>query len=257
MEEQVRERLSRLDRAKDDFVSTVSHELRTPLTSISGYVELFEDDLGEELSAHERGMLTVIKRNVSRLRSLIEDLLTLSSIEDEAYHPAHEAWDLNQLAADAVHDVTPAGVRAQVSLGLQPAEQELRVLGDGDQLSRAVLNLLANAVKFNRPGGSVQVTLSSEGGEGRITVRDTGIGIPAEELAALGTRFFRASNAVDAEVGGTGLGLRIVQSIAARHGGRLTLESHVGEGTTATLVLPLTGGDVAGNKPIGQKITQG
>jgi two-component system OmpR family sensor kinase len=257
LESRVLEQLRRLDRAKDDFVSTVSHELRTPLTSISGYVELFEDDLGAQMDAHQRGMLAVIRRNVSRLRSLIEDLLTLSSVESEAFRTSFDPCDLNDLATDAVDDVAANAERAGVTVHLRTHAAPLPVDGDATQLSRAMLNLLSNAVKFSRPGGEVVVELTCRDGAGLFVVHDGGIGIPVEELATLGTRFYRASNAVEAEIGGTGLGLRIVQTIADNHGGRLELDSQEAAGTTVRLVLPLVDLVVAGNNPSARGLLEG
>jgi signal transduction histidine kinase len=257
MEERVVDQLRQLDRAKDDFVSTVSHELRTPLTSISGYVELFEEGLGEDVTPHERGMLTVIRRNVTRLRTLIEDLLTLSSVEAEAFRTSFELCDLGDLAREAAHDVAATADRSGITVSMEIAEAATPVDGDPSQLSRAMLNVLSNAVKFSQPGSEVRVEVGTFAGTGYFTVHDHGIGIPQAELATLGTRFFRGSNAVTAEIGGTGLGLRIVQTIADNHGGRLELESQEGLGTTARLVFPLAEPVGAGNIPSVRDITEG
>ena len=239
MEERVVMQLRQLDKAKDEFVSTVSHELRTPLTSISGYIELFEDGFFEGLTSQQRGMLGVVKRNVGRLRSLIEDLLTLSRVESDAFRTSFDVLDVVHLTSDVAHDVAEIAARSEVTVRESNPGHPVLVRGDAGQLSRAVLNLVTNAVKFSQRGGQVLIRLTVVDGEAVVSVVDHGIGIPAEELATLGTRFFRASNAVEAEITGTGLGLRIVQTIADNHGGRLELESTEGQGTTARLAIPL------------------
>lgn len=239
MEEQVVSRLRQLDRAKDDFVSTVSHELRTPLTSISGYLELLEDGFAPELTAQQKGMLGVVKRNVDRLRTLIEDLLTLSRVESDAFRTSFDLLDLSHLASDVTHDVAEIAVRANVSVRESGSDHPVLVFGDSGQLSRALLNLVTNAIKFSQRGGQVLVRLTEVDGAAVISVVDHGIGIPAAELPTLGTRFFRGSNAVEAEITGTGLGLRIVQTIADNHGGRLEIESTEAAGTTVRLVVPV------------------
>lgn len=240
LEEQVVDRLRRLDRAKDEFVSTVSHELRTPLTSISGYLELLEDDVAD-LEPRQRQMVAILRRNVGRLRSLIEDLLTLSQVESDAFRTSFDLVDLGHLASDVAHDVAEIAARAGVTVRPSVPEQPMVVHGDPGQLTRALLNLVTNAVKFSEPGSHVLLMLSRNDREAVVSVVDHGIGIPAAEVPTLGTRFFRASNAVQAEITGTGLGLRIVHTIAGNHGGRLEIESVEGQGTTARLVVPLVG----------------
>jgi two-component system, OmpR family, sensor kinase len=257
MEEQVVTQLRRLDLAKDEFVSTVSHELRTPLTSIAGYIELFEDGFVEDLTPQQRGMLAVVRRNVGRLRSLIEDLLTLSRVEADAFRTSFDLVDLGAVTCDVSRDIGEIAERSGVLVSGTRPEHPVPVRGDAGQLARALLNLLTNAVKFSPPGSRVEVELVEREGVAEVSVTDHGIGIPAEELATLGTRFFRASNAVGAEITGTGLGLRIVQTIADNHGGVLRLDSVEGEGTTARLVVPLAGDRDHGNIAIGEGITEG
>lgn len=257
MEEQVVARLQALDRAKDEFVSTVSHELRTPLTSIGGYIELLEDDFADSMDVRQTQMVKILKRNVDRLKNLIEDLLTLSRVEADAFRTTFDLLDLGRLARDVSHDVGEIASRARVTVDVAAPSGPVLVQGDAGQLSRAMLNLVTNAVKFSPAGSRVLVGVRAEDGEATLSVEDRGIGIPAPELATLGTRFFRASNAVEAEIGGTGLGLRIVQTIADNHGGRLEIDSTEGQGTTARLVVPAAGEANHRNIEQPQGITQG
>jgi signal transduction histidine kinase len=240
LESQVVEQLRDLDRAKDDFLSTVSHELRTPLTSIAGYVELFADEFGERLSPHQTTMLAAVQRNVQRLRGLIEDLLTLSKAEAEAFRTSFDMLDLTHLTSDVAHDLRAVAAERGITISEVHPPRAMVLRGDHAQLSRALLNLVSNALKFSPDGGDVMIRVKQAGIHAHIEVTDHGIGIPAAEMPHLATRFYRASNAVDAKIIGTGLGLRIVQAIADNHGGRLELESVEGEGTTARLVLPMT-----------------
>ncbi|WP_433727193.1 ATP-binding protein [Actinoplanes sp. CA-051413] len=230
-------RLQELDTAKTDFMSTVSHELRTPLTSISGYVELLLDADAGELNAPQAKMLDVIGRNTRRLRDLIEEMLILSKIESGAFSTSREPVELVSLVEHAVEVIAPAAAKAAVTLHTE-VHGPLPLHADPDQLDRAVMNLLANAVKFTPAGGEVRVAARREGAEIVLVVADTGMGIPAGEQKALFTRFFRASNAVRQAVPGTGLGLAIVSTVVDNHDGRIEVESAEGAGTTFTIRLP-------------------
>ncbi|WP_128380568.1 sensor histidine kinase [Streptomyces cavernae] len=233
------EKLQALDRAKSDFMSTVSHELRTPLTSIVGYIELLKDEDTGPLSQPQRHMLDVVDRNANRLRSLIEDLLTLSRIESGAFTSNMAAVDLRELVGSATDAIKPAAEAASVELETHCPEQPLILHADGEQLDRVLMNLLSNAVKFTPEGGRVSVRADRRDGEAVLSVSDTGIGIPAKEQEKLFQRFFRASNATDAAIPGTGLGLTIVRTIVANHGGETEVQSEEGRGTTITARLPI------------------
>lgn len=230
------EQLRELDRTKTDFLSTVSHELRSPLTSITGYIELLRDE-SDSLRPSQSRMLDVIERNSYRLRSLIEDLLTLSRIESGAAETQRVPTDVSALVANAVSDVGPAAHSAGLDLRMVPGPPGARVLGDPGLLDRVLLNLLSNAVKFTPAGGQVRVSWEACGDEVRVVVADSGIGIPESEQPLLSTRFFRASNAMGAAIPGTGLGLSIVRGILDNHGGRLEVESS-GQGTRVVVHLP-------------------
>ena len=145
-----------------------------------------------------------------------------------------------------VTDVHLGATRRGIQLEVSIPKEELLVLGDRVMLHRALLNVLSNAVKFSHQGTVVEVELASENREAIVVVRDHGIGIPQEEIDLLGTRFFRASNAVSQDIGGSGLGIRIVQTIMEKHAGSMLIESTMGEGTTVTLRLPLQAGPAPG-----------
>ena len=230
-------RLAELDRVRNDLVTTVSHELRTPLTSIKGYLEILQDDLYERLDQHQRGMFGAIRRNLERLTELISNLLALSKAESPDLNL--ERLDVRGVIAEVASDVRVTAAGRDISVRTVLPAAPLVLVGDRGQLVRAVSNLAANAVKFSRPGGLVELRVEEDGQEVVIRVMDEGIGIPAADLPGLGSRFYRASNAVKAEIAGTGLGLRIVQTILDHHDGSLLIESVEGEGTVATVRVPL------------------
>lgn len=232
------DQLQELDRQKTVFLSNVSHELRTPLTSITGYTEMLLDGDGGELPAPAARMVEVVERNAQRLRELIEDLLTLSRMESGARRGRTEPVDLVATTAAALATLEPQARAADVALESRLGPGVPAVTGDAGQLERVVLNLAGNAVKFTPPGGSVSVTVDAHDGGVRLTVSDTGIGIPVEEQENLFERFFRASNAVSDAVPGTGLGLSIVRGVVDAHGGTLALRSVPGEGTEVEVLLP-------------------
>lgn len=243
------EKLRALDQAKSDFLSTVSHELRTPLTSIVGYIELLKDDETGPLSEPQRRMLDVVDRNANRLRALIEDLLTLSRIEAGTFSSQKSEVDLRRLVASAVDTIRPAAEAGSVRLEVDCPEVPLVLEADSDQLDRVLMNLLSNAVKFTPTGGQVRVQAAADDGHAVLSVSDTGIGIPEKERKQLFSRFFRASNAVEAAIPGTGLGLTIVNTIVTNHGGTTEVRSQEGEGTTVTARLPLVAVDESAQGP--------
>ena len=241
------ELLRELDQAKADFISTVSHELRTPLTSIAGYLEMLLDGDAGELGGEADRMLRIIDRNAVRLRNLIEDLLTQSRID-----AGRLRLELTKLDPGSVLDsVRTALLPLAASAGviLNPVSHArsgahhsgmISIEADPYQLDQVFTNLVTNAIKFSRPGASVELEYyPDEDGNGVVVeVRDTGIGIPESDMDKLFTRFYRASNATAAVLPGTGLGLAIVREIVERHGGAVEVESVLGAGTTFTVWLP-------------------
>jgi signal transduction histidine kinase len=234
-------RLTALDRQKTDFMATVSHELRTPLTSISGYLELLEDGDYGVLSEPQLKALNIIGRNTTRLRGLIEDLLVLNRIETSGLQSQPVDTPVSVLVDDVVEVLRPTADNGRVDLVVVPPADDLCVHVDRTQFERALINLGSNAVKFTPPGGQVTLAAERTGDRIAISVTDTGIGIPHDDLERLGSRFFRASNATAQAIPGTGLGLAIVRTIVEGHGGQMFVASAEGEGTTVRLFLPAAG----------------
>jgi PAS domain S-box-containing protein len=239
------ERLQELERVKADFVATVSHELRTPITSIIGYTELLEDGLVGELSEAQNEIIDRVDRNGRRLLLLVEDLLTLSQIESAGLKIDPVVTDIRSVVTSARDGLEAALASRSLDVRVSTPADPVVHHGDPVQLERMLTNLLTNAVKFTPDGGSVAVTLHSDGEHSRIVVEDTGVGISREDQSKLFTRFFRSTSATDEAVQGTGLGLTIVQAIVALHGGTIDVSSTYGQGTVVTVTLPR----VAGSAP--------
>jgi two-component system, OmpR family, sensor kinase len=233
---EVVERLEELDRQKSEFVSIVSHELRTPLTSIIGYLEMLQDGDAGELTDDQLALLVVGQRNAGRLLALIEDMLTLSRIESGTMRRVVAPVDVRGIVEDVTDELRPrlAGRDLRLTVDVEPAVVD----GDRDQLERVLFNLVGNALKFTPDGGEVAVTAQRRDDEVVLAVRDSGIGIPPDELDRLFERFYRASTATERSIPGTGLGLAITGLLVEQHGGHIEVASEPGGGTTFTVHLP-------------------
>ncbi|MGH2972616.1 MAG: sensor histidine kinase, partial [Gaiellaceae bacterium] len=225
-----------LERMRDAFVATVSHELRTPLTSISGFIEMLQDE-EHGIGASGRTYLEVIRRSADRLHQLVEDLLLVAQIEARRVDLKREPLDLGAVTERAVDAVRPSASEKRVRVEIDGGDMPT-ILGDERRISQVLDNLLSNAIKFSNEGGSVRVALRGDGDHASIVVSDTGIGIPADEQGHVFSRFFRAQAASELAVPGTGLGLAITRALVDQHGGTIDLESRVGEGTRVTVTLP-------------------
>ena len=222
-------------RAHADFVANASHELRTPLANILGYVETLDDPrAGGEEETRTR-FLGIIRREAQRMQSLVEDLMSLSRIEAGKHDSPAEPVDLVALTRQCAGEAGEAG-KVEVTANTATAV----VLGDRGQLAQVLRNLIDNALKYGKPGGRVTVALeATESGRLSLTVTDDGEGIAPEHLPRLTERFYRADASRSRAAGGTGLGLSIVKHVVERHRGRFDVVSRLGEGTTASIILPL------------------
>ena len=227
-----------LDRMRDAFVATVSHELRTPLTSISGFLEMMEDE-EDALGETGRTYLNVIRRSAERLQTLVEDLLLIAQIEAHRVELELRPVDLRLLAARSAEAARPAAEEKGVSLEVADGDGVPAVAGDERRLAQVLDNLVSNAVKFTGNGGRVRISVAGNGdGAVSLVVADTGVGIPHDELGQVFSRFFRASTATRRAIPGTGLGLAISRALVEQHGGSIALSSIENEGTQVTVTLP-------------------
>ena len=229
--------LERLERVRRDFVANVSHELRTPLAAIHGYAETLLRGALED-KENNRKFVEIIQAHAVRLNNIAADLLVLSELESGERLPPSERIPVREAIEAALRSVEPeARIRAvTVRRGEITAES---VSGQRIRLEQAMVNLLDNAIKFNKPGGEVRIEAPpSAEGKIRICVADNGIGIPSDDLPRVFERFYRVDKARSREVGGTGLGLSIVKHVVERMGGSVAVESELGKGSNFMIELP-------------------
>jgi len=231
-------RVDRLENLRRDFVANVSHELKTPITSIQGFVEALQEG-GLADAEQARRYVDIIARHAHRLNAIIDDLLSLSRLEDGAERRAisfetvalkpilEAAVDLSRVKADA----------RQIRIELM-CDKGVEAKLNGPLLEQAVLNLVDNAIKYSEPGSVVEVFAGRLENENTISVRDSGCGISPRHLSRLFERFYVIDKSRSRTLGGTGLGLSIVKHIAQVHGGYVTVESTLGKGSTFTIHLP-------------------
>jgi two-component system phosphate regulon sensor histidine kinase PhoR len=230
--------LRRLERVRRDFVANVSHELKTPITSITGAVETLVNGAMED-KEDARRFLNIIGKQSDRLGLLVDDLLTLARVEQEAERSGIEMdqADINSLIKDAMEASRDAAVAKDISLELE-SQEGLLVNLNRSLMTQAVFNLIDNALKYSDPGKSVRISASREDGRVVIRISDQGWGIEEKHQTRLFERFYRVDKGRSRELGGTGLGLAIVKHIVQAHGGGVSVESKPGKGSTFTIHLP-------------------
>jgi two-component system, OmpR family, phosphate regulon sensor histidine kinase PhoR len=231
--------LEKVERIRKDFVINVSHELRTPLASIQGYTETLIDGALDD-PRHNLRFLGIIRHNAERLARLTADLLTLSRIEQKRQDLEFDTHPVNALLQEAVDVVRPIAEKSCIALRTDPLTAAAAVWCDEEAVSQILSNLLDNAIKYTPAGGNITVGAAPAGQFVEFYVRDTGSGIPAEDLPRLFERFYRVDKARSRELGGTGLGLSIVKHLLALHSGAVRVESRVNEGSTFYFTLPVS-----------------
>ena len=221
-----------------DFVANVSHELRTPLTAVKGLVETLRDGAVDDPQVRDR-FLETVEDETDRLIRLVNDLLLLTRADSQALNLQRESVDLARLVRTTAGRLVRQAEARDLVLQVETSVDSPLVWADSDQIEQVLVNLLDNAIKYSRPGGTVTICVDGEGAEpARVQIRDEGIGIPAEDLARIGERFYRADRARSRSEGGSGLGLAIAKTLVEAHGGRLWLESEEERGTVVTFTLP-------------------
>jgi two-component system phosphate regulon sensor histidine kinase PhoR len=223
-----------LERMKKDFVVSVTHELRTPLTAIKGFVETMEEEADKE----KQNYLRIIKRNTDRLVRIVNDLLSLSEMEEKGVLVEREEVNLKESVENILKIFEHEAKEKKLYLKLHADEKLPLIHADSFRLEQTFINLIENALKYTEKGG-VTIVLKTKDKEAVIEVRDTGIGISAEHLPRIFERFYTVDKAHSRRLGGTGLGLSIVKHIVLLHGGTIEVKSDLGLGTTFTVTLPL------------------
>ena len=229
----------KLDSSRREFVANVSHELRTPLTNVKGYTETLLD-AGDELDGEtRRNFLQVIYNESDRMTHIVKDLLTLSQLDygkmDLEMSPIPVKLIVQNIASAMLIEARGQGLTLETKL-----EEPLPlILADRNRMEQVIANIVSNAIKYNRPGGTVTLSAFSQEDKVVIKVQDTGIGIPQEDIPRLFERFYRVDKARSRERGGTGLGLAIAKEIVEQHQGTIGVESQLDAGTTVTITLPV------------------
>lgn len=226
--------LSEAENMKNDFISSVSHELRTPLTAIRGWGETAKMSVGTDDALVNRG-LDVVLTEADRLSGLVEELLDFSRMETGRLSVVSQPVNVSAILGESVDMYIELARQQGIELIFTRAAEDVTVSGDSNRLKQVFINIIDNAVKYTEKGGQVLVDQFTEDSCVRISVKDTGVGIPAQDIDRIKEKFYKANKTVR----GSGIGLAVADEIIKQHGGLLFIESTEGVGTTATVVLPL------------------
>ncbi|SKA83544.1 PAS/PAC sensor signal transduction histidine kinase [Caloramator quimbayensis] len=224
-----------LEKMRSDFVANVSHELRTPLTSIKGFAETLK--FVEDKNTRDK-FLDIIYVESERLTRLINDILTLSELENKDYSANFEKININESLEEIYSIMEPAARNKGIKLIYEKYDKSLYIYGDRDKFKQMFINLIDNAIKYTPKDGKVEIIISLDNHMSRIDIKDNGIGISKEHISRLFERFYRVDKARSRSVGGTGLGLAIVKHILTIFNGSIDVKSESGKGTTFSVYLP-------------------
>lgn len=228
-----------IDEMKSDFISLVSHELRTPLTSILGFSSYMLTGKMGQVADNQKTALESIHRQAKRLSAIISDFLDVSRIESGKIEMKKEPIQVLQIAGRVMEDLRPQANEKSIRVEARSESNEPMIaLGDEQRVAQVLTNLVGNALKFTEREGAIDVVLSRQNGSVLCRVKDTGCGIPPDELDRVFDRFYQVEKVVTRKSGGTGLGLAIVKNIVEAHGGQIWIESELGQGTQVSFTLP-------------------
>jgi len=231
-------RLKKLEKVKEDFVANVTHEIRTPLTAIIGYLETIKNGAIVNIDETKK-FVDIILNQAERLNRLVEDLLTLSHIELKELKFNFENVSINAAITNVISLVETKAKEKKITIHNNVRENFPMIRADKDKLTQIFVNILDNAVKFTPESGRITIAAKEADAYTAVSISDTGIGVPRDEIQRLGERFYRVDRSRSRDLGGTGLGLSIVKHLMIAHGGRMEIESELGRGTTVSLLFPL------------------
>jgi len=232
------EELVRLDRMKDDFLSNVSHELKTPMISVMGYTGMLLKEKAGALTEQQKKFLEISYKNLRKLERNIDDLFDLAEIGIPKQSWAFEPVDLVKLIQFSCLTVEPLAKEHQIEVDARLPAEPVNISGVDEKLNQLFDNLLTNAIKYNRPGGKIYLSLEHDPESIFIRIADTGVGIPSLSLKEVFTRYFQEKTTPLGKTKGLGIGLSLVQEIVKLHRGDIQIESEVGKGTTFAVRLP-------------------
>lgn len=232
------EKMKEVDKMKDMFISMASHELRSPLSAIKGYVDFLREKKEIFIDDDVTHYVENISLSIDRLGNLVEDMLEVSRIEGNRIPIETTSFDVDKIIYESIEEIKPQAVQKGLELSFDSSDKNLFALADRSRLKQVLINLIGNSIKYT-PSGSVKVNVVAKDKELAITVADTGIGISAENLANLFSKFYRIQNEKTKDIKGTGLGLWITAEIVKRMKGRIKVESIEGVGSHFTVFIPM------------------
>jgi two-component system phosphate regulon sensor histidine kinase PhoR len=230
-------RLKKLEQIRIDFVANVTHEIKTPLTAIIGYLDTIKDGAINNIEETKR-FIDIILKQAERLNRLVEDLLTISNIEMKETKLNFESVSLNAALTNVISLVEAKAKFKNITIQNDVRENIDQIKADKDKLTQIFVNVLDNAVKFTPESGNIVIKTDEAGAYTVVSISDTGIGVPKDEIQRLGERFYRVDRSRSRDLGGTGLGLSIVKHLMLAHEGRIEIESQLGRGTKVSLFFP-------------------
>ncbi len=231
-------RLKKLEQVRMDFVANVTHEIKTPLTAIIGYLETIQSGAINDWEETKK-FIDIILKQAERLNRLVEDLLTISNIETKQTVLNFESVSLRKVIDNMLSLIEAKAELKNISVRNNVSDNFPPITANRDRLTQIFVNLLDNAVKFTPNGGEISISASESESYAVVSIQDSGIGVPKDEISRLGERFYRVDKSRSRDLGGTGLGLSIVKHLMIAHGGRMEIESQLGKGTKVLLYFPV------------------